>query len=106
MVFASKKSVDIAVSQINDDLEAIADWSTNNGLIINPTKSVFIILGTKNQKEKLRALEVSLKISGSPISEEAQVKNLGFVMDDTLRFETHLNAKMAKCFGGLKSRTN
>lgn len=99
----TETDVTLAISQINTDLEAVAGWSNDNGLIINPKKSVFIILGTKKQIAKVRGFEMDLRISGLPISEESQVKNLGIVMEESLRFEAHINSKIPKCYGALKS---
>jgi hypothetical protein len=97
-------STDTAVKNLNTDLQNISDWCNNNNLMINPSKSKYMILGTKKQVSKIASEMDSLDvvITGAKLERVNEVRNLGLIMDGSLRFEGHVLESMRSCFYRLK----
>ena len=47
VIFYSAKHIEELKLILNDDLHHINNWVTKNGLRLNPTKTQFMILGTR-----------------------------------------------------------
>lgn len=77
--------------------ESIAEWSKRHSLVLNPQKSIYILLGTKEQVAKMKIFNPVVKMSGGVLLREDCVKNLGLMMDENLRYEYHIKQKSAKC---------
>jgi hypothetical protein len=91
-----------AVDMLNQDLERINCWSEQNNLVINPQKSKFLILGTKNQILRIRNQTLSLKIGDCSVELVDEARNLGVLMDGNLKFENHVKEIIKNCYYRLK----
>lgn len=94
--------LDNTVRDINDDLNQISSWSVQNGLLLNPLKTKFMVLGSKRQ---LAILPETIKVSlmGNPVDRIYEARNLGLKVDAHLRFEKHLAECVQNCFFRLKT---
>lgn len=99
---AAPDKISDALRNVNVDLDAIAVWSTNNALVLNPTKSKFMILGSQKQTERIHNCNPKLQILGSDVECVKQARNLGILFDDRLRFENHVLSLVKSCFYRLK----
>lgn len=90
-----------AVQRLNMDLNAIADWSSRNALVLNPTKSQYMVLGTKSQIDKLNG-DPDVTIQDSKVFRVEEARNLGIIIDSHLRFENHVINLVKTCFYRLK----
>lgn len=63
-------------------------WSTTNSSFSNDDKTEFIIIGTRQQLNKLQAMNI--KVGGSVIKPSCQVKNLGSWLDPNLNMRHHI----------------
>jgi hypothetical protein len=95
-------NLEMSLNKINADLETVADWSVKNNLILNPTKSQFIILGNKWQRSKIKEQNPRVAVGTEPITQVEKAKNLGIVMDGQLRYIEHVNVKVRNAFYRLK----
>lgn len=91
-----------SVCKLNEDLDSIAKWADKNGLLLNPQKSKFMILGSKNQINTILDINPILEINQSPIERVDEAKNLGIIIDSHLRFESHIKNLVKSCFFRLK----
>ena len=91
-----------AVNQINLDLERISQWSDRNCLVLNPVKSKFMVMGTKSQIVKINSYSPIIKINGNDLVCVAEARNLGVLMDNRLRFHSHVMEVVRSCFYRLK----
>lgn len=90
------------VSKINDDLSNVAQWANKNGLVLNPNKSKYVILGSKHQISKILNIDPLLNICGQSIERVEEARNLGIWLDSRLRFEKHVTNLVRSCFYRLK----
>ncbi|CAG4991028.1 unnamed protein product [Colias eurytheme] len=72
---------------MNDDLERISDWSRKNALVLNPTKSKYLVVGSKKQLSHLDEEDIRICVNSIPIERVAVARNLG------IDFDTQLSTK-------------
>jgi hypothetical protein len=90
------KSADIA-SQILTAIAAVQSWMTSNRLRLNPDKTQFMWMGSRQQLAKQYHSEVSL----IPAASDA-VTVLGVHLDPELTFDGHVSAMSRTCFFHLR----
>lgn len=91
-----------AVQAVNEDLNRIAEWSLNNSLVLNPSKSKLMVLGTKSQVARVMDAPLDIKILNTSIEIVTEARNLGVVFDSQLRFDKHVLNLARNCFYRLK----
>ena len=104
-----KTTVDYAVEtilSINDDLERIADFSTRSFLKINSDKSKFIVIGSKNNLNKLSRIEnialAEIIMNDVAIERVYDARNLGITFDQYLNWNSHINGLISSAYYRLK----
>lgn len=95
------KDVERVVHEINRDLQTIHDISLQHSLVINPSKSAAILFGNKSTIPNLENL-LNIEIMGSPLQFSQNVKNLGLILDNTLRFREHVAKCTQRAYGALR----
>ena len=78
-VHLSQKNASAAFEQLNRCLNDVKEWMSTSKLKLNPDKTEFIILGSKRQRDKLKAC-FPIDILGSPLCPVDSVRNLGVYM--------------------------
>lgn len=96
------KDTDQAVRRINDDLDRLALWSESNCLVLNPSKSKYLAMGSKKQVADIVAHSPQVAILNEPIEYVTEARNLGLIMDSHLRFEHHVQEAVRSCLYRLK----
>lgn len=91
-----------AVSKINSDLVQISGWSKCNSLVINPKKSKFLLVGTRQKVQELQNIPIDILVDGVAVEWVSDAKNLGLIMDSHLHFEKHVAESVRNCFYRLK----
>lgn len=94
--------INTAAHKLNQDLNRIADWSTRNSLVLNPTKSKCMVLGSKWQISNILSNNPTVTMLDQTIERVNEAKNLGVVIDSQLRFESHVKSVVRNCFYRLK----
>lgn len=102
-IYISCKPADIdsCIQKLNTDLSSIASWAERNGLMLNPTKTKYLIFGSKHQINSIRPT-LNVEMQGSQIERVYEARNLGLVMDSELRYENHVAGSVRNCFYKLK----
>lgn len=85
---------------INRELRNISESSKKHNLILNPDKSVVLLLGGRKMHNVDRALQ--LHINGTPLPVRNVAKSLGVLIDSNLRFVDQVNRTTQKAFHSLK----
>ena len=92
----SLSSENSAVSAIQSCISAIRSWLLANKLLINDTKTEFLIIGTRQQLSKIQIDSIS--VGESSISSSKEVRNLGAWLDNTLSMSTQVSKVASSCF--------
>lgn len=90
-----------SITLMNTDLDNVFHWCSNNGLRLNPTKTVAICIGPDRQKNTI--CNENILVNGMTIEWVSSVKNLGVYMDSSLCFNEHVNHVFQLGFYRLKS---
>lgn len=93
---------DVAVEKINNDLDRLADWSTANCMVLNPSKSKYLVIGSKKQVADITNQNPKIVIKSKQIEYVTEARNLGLVMDSHLKFEKHIQEAVRNCFYRLR----
>ncbi|CAH2095137.1 unnamed protein product [Euphydryas editha] len=91
-----------AIAKFNSDLECISSWSDKNTLVLNPSKSKYLILGSTSQVKRIEQNIPLVRIKDKAIERVTEARNLGVIFDESLHFEKHVNTTIANCFYRLK----
>ena len=89
----------LSVSNVKESLEklqhcviTVLTWMTGSKLKLNPSKTDFLLIGTKLQREKILNISPCL-ILGQDTSPSASAKNLGVVFDRSPDFLKDISQK-------------
>lgn len=93
--------IDNACSNINSDLKNFVEISKDHCLVINPSKSNVIIFGPKNQRNVVNN-SIQVSVDNTIVEPTNEVKNLGVIIDNDLRFRSHVNKLIQKAYYALK----
>jgi len=79
----------------------ISSWMTSNLLCLNPTKTEFILIGLRDQLNKIPDPSIFLKTDSTPthtFTANSPVRNLGVIFDQNLTFSDHITQLSRSCF--------
>ncbi|KAJ8719480.1 hypothetical protein PYW08_011655 [Mythimna loreyi] len=103
----SLDDADSAINAMNRDLEAIDQWAKSFGLLVNPSKSQALIIGSRYYRNALNISALApLSLNGSTIKYTDTAKNLGVLIDSNLSWRAQVNEVSRKVhfsFHSLKS---
>ena len=83
-IYACDTDVEAVMIRLENDLQGLMQWFTNNGMSANPSKFQIMFLGLKGAKK------LCLNMNGQLIPSSEHVKLLGVNIDNSLKFETHV----------------
>ena len=85
----SSDDCDDALATLSSALDRVHSWLHNNHLTLNPSKTEFLLFGTKQQRSKLSCNFISF--SNTTVSCSDSVRNLGVIFDQELSFSKHIS---------------
>lgn len=101
-LYMSVTNIENDIENFNIDLNNTSKYSEDNGLRINPNKTLALCIGSDRNTSSI-VREYKLNINGTDISWVQSAKNLGVVFDNRLSFEEHVNNIFKIAFLKLKS---
>jgi hypothetical protein len=81
------------IQQCTNDIHR---WYAENGMMLNPTKSEIIAVGTRAQVEVASASR-AVDVAGTRVPFSDHVKLLGVTIDSTLSFDRHVSSVVRSC---------
>ena len=99
-IMAASKTVNKLQSLLQEDIDSLVVWMNANKLTLNLLKTEFMIIGSKH---KLKDIDetTSITIVGEEIYRSPYVKSLGFIIDQNLDWQDHVQAVIKKTSSGL-----
>ena len=88
----SALSLDTLTTTFND----ILSWMNLNKLLLNPSKTEFLLIGTKQQRLKFSDL-TNLSLSNDIIPVSSSARNLGFIFDSDMSFSDQIKSVSKSC---------
>ena len=86
-----------SLEKLQQCLMGVSAWMTGSKLKLNPSKTEFLLIGTKLLREKFLHNFPCL-ILGQDTNPSASAKNLGVVFDSSPNFRKHISQKCSACF--------
>ena len=90
VLYIEHENLDDALTHMQDDLHALANWCTSNKLTINCKKTKYCIYGMRSKIKKSKANDTILSLNGNILNRVCSYKYLGFILDDHLNFNKHI----------------
>lgn len=91
------------VDKINYDLTRISRWASNNGLVVNASKTQAMWVGSRGFISRLEEVDTpDVVLDGTVITPCASLKILGVIIDSTLSWREQCNITARKCFAALR----
>ena len=97
VLFVAAKDLNNAISHLNEDLRSLSRWLKYKQLRLNISKTNFLVISRNRVNEN-----VSVVIDNEAIDRVREIKYLGVIIDDKLKFNSHIDnviKKIAKKFG-------
>lgn len=86
---------------INSDLDMLYNKCQKHNLKMNAKKSHIMVFGAKS-KVNIVKNSISIKIDNNPLPVVSASKNLGLIIDDDFRFESHVDNLLKKSYCSMK----
>ena len=83
------------ITKLNEDLSRISNWTFRNQLLINPSKTLLIIFGTRVMVSKVE--DFRLNLLEKKITPTTVAKDLGVVLDPCLTYNDHIASTVSVC---------
>ena len=91
------KNATTAIPKLQSCLKDIQLWMAENKLKLNPDKTEFIIIGSKQQQSSLKQF-LPVDILGNQLNPTEKVRNLGVIFDSEFKFSSHINNTCKSCY--------
>jgi hypothetical protein len=79
-----------ALSRLSSTLDAVHGWLSSNRLVVNPSKTEFLLVGLNHQRSKLISSSVTFK--ENTLKPASTVRNLGVTFDSNLSLTKHISS--------------
>ena len=103
----SKISLSFSVEEMSEakykletDLRFVAEWCCKNSLLINPEKTKFILVGSRQLLKSIPE-NISLKFLNKTIVPATFIKDLGITIDHNLTYGKHISQLTSECMAKL-----
>ena len=87
----------ISLTDLKSCVTDVFTWMTNSKLKLNPSKTEFIIIGSKKQREKFKDLFPLLLLDHDTLP-KTFVRNVGFIFDCDFNFKRQISQTCKICF--------
>ena len=85
---------------IEKDIQSLVTWLGNNKFALNVLKTEILMIGSKARLSKLKD-DLYISVEGESIYRSPYHKSLGFVIDESIDWEDHINAVIKKANCGI-----
>jgi hypothetical protein len=94
------REIDSAITNLEQDLHRVASWCCENNLLINPGKTKYMIIGTKQLMNRLPT-DISVSFLGKSLRPADFAKDLGVTLDSHLNYDNHTSLLVSLCMNKL-----
>ena len=86
--------------KLEEDLQRVAIWCCENQLLINPDKTKFMLIGTR-QLINRHSSDFSVSFLGKSLTPVDSAKDLGVIIDSHLTYDNHISYLVSSCLSKL-----
>ena len=101
-IFLSFPIVDVesAATKLSEDMNRITTWCCSNSLLVNPSKTKLLLLGTKQMLERL-PVNFHITVFDKEIRPIFNAKDLGMLLDTRLSYDEQTTSVVSTCIAEL-----
>ncbi|KAL1447874.1 hypothetical protein WDU94_006590 [Cyamophila willieti] len=96
-------NINDATEVINSEINNLVEWSNNNGLRINSSKTKVLLIGNHGTLPRISLPSPFIQVNGDNIEVVDSARNLGIMFDSTLSWNVEVSNIRKKVFGALWS---
>ena len=85
-----------SLEMFSNTFSDILSWMNSNKLLLNPSKTEFLLIGTKQQRLKFSQL-TTLSLGNDIIPVSSSARNIGFIFDSDMSFTDQINSLSKSC---------
>ncbi|CAB4008338.1 Hypothetical predicted protein, partial [Paramuricea clavata] len=93
-------NVDCLKQQLEEDLYLIANSCSENELLINPGKTKYMLIGTRQNLQQL-PVDMTINFLNETITPVSFAKDLGMTIDSYLTYDQHITILVSSCMNSL-----
>ncbi|CAB3998563.1 Hypothetical predicted protein [Paramuricea clavata] len=93
-------NVDCLKQQLEEDLYLIANSCSENELLINPGKTKYMLIGTRQNLQQL-PVDMTINFLNETITPVSFAKDLGMTIDSYLTYDQHITNLVSSCMNSL-----
>ena len=97
---ASGNTITELHNKLNNDLENIHQWLLANKLTLNTSKTEYMMVGSRQKLGKGED-DTHIKLGDNKIKKVKETKTLGVIVDDQLKWNSHINTVFTKVSKGI-----
>ena len=94
------QDAEAAAFKLTEELNRIAAWCCFNSLLINPTKTKLLLLGTRQMLKRVPK-DFHITVLGRKITPVPFAKDLEVIMDSELSYNNHISNIVSTCIASL-----
>ena len=95
-VESTHSSLNVLSTKIQNNVHQLAKWADLNHMSLNPKKTKYMCLTTRQKRQNLSSTSFQIQIMGHTIEETHSHKVLGITIDNTLSWSEHTEALSKK----------
>ena len=100
VIYTAEDNFKVSVSNLQKDLDSLAEWCNVNGLSVNTQKTKTMVFGGVQLLKNLPLFEMKLK--GETLERVTSYKYLGVTLDSQLNYNAHISKTISCATGKLK----
>ena len=89
-IHTSGQDVPATISVLQSCLSDVVEWTHLNHMSLNPSKTKYMILTTRQKRQLLRSSSAHLSVDNQQITEVSDHKVLGVTIDNNLTWGPHI----------------
>ena len=94
----------VVLNELCNVLSSVSVWATDNGLVLNPTKTKLMCIGSKQLVNKANeCVRTQVTLNNTVVNLCDSAKNLGIIMNSYLNFENHVTKKLSISYAKFKA---
>ena len=89
-VHVSDQSIQGVINKLQICANQVLSWANLNKMTIHPEKTKYMIITTRQKRQRLPPFNSKILIDGNPILRVSEIKYLGVIIDENLNWSSHI----------------
>ena len=90
VIYLAHKDIQDALVLLQNDLNLLIEWCTDNKVTINSKKTKYCIYGMRSNVKHSKSQDTELSLNNNRLDRVSSYKYLGFILDEHLNFNKHV----------------